>query len=131
MTNNGKIDRKALASEKYQVSSFDTEYGTASSLERQIIALWERVLGINGISVHCNFFEVGGNSIAIIELHNLITKEFSKPIQVVELFENYSPSMQAQLVSNNTTVVVDKKTPDVSSKRRSRRVRIKQKQEKL
>ncbi len=36
--------------------------------ERYLISVWEEVLGVDGLSPEADFFELGGDSVAAIEL---------------------------------------------------------------
>lgn len=64
---NGKIDVSQLKlpiedSSKPAISLPQTE------IELQLVAIWEDVLGFHPISVHDNFFEIGGDSILSIQI---------------------------------------------------------------
>jgi amino acid adenylation domain-containing protein len=62
----GKIDRRALAQmtppqPRERVAPHDV-------LEREIARVWEEVLGVTGIGVTDDFFELGGNSLLTVKL---------------------------------------------------------------
>lgn len=66
---NGKADVKAL---EYLVIPYENQNNTfvpaRNELEKQLIALWQEVLGINFIGINDNFFDLGGDSIASIRI---------------------------------------------------------------
>jgi len=73
-TSNGKIDRKALALQEMplNVRSNQSDHVLPESHEEIILAsIWRRILKINQISIHDNFFNLGGNSILAIEMLSL------------------------------------------------------------
>lgn len=62
----GKIDRKALPLPE----TFDTGPGDApaTDLERQLVALWQQLLGRPNLHRHSHFFDAGGDSVRAIQL---------------------------------------------------------------
>ncbi len=90
LTPNGKVDRRALplpgaggrrtATVAYQEP--------ASEAEQRITAIWRELLPADRIGVHDNFFEVGGNSLLLVRVHNRLQEEFGREIPVLELFRN-------------------------------------------
>ncbi|WP_414526545.1 amino acid adenylation domain-containing protein [Nodularia chucula] len=67
LTANGKIDRQALPIP--DVSPVNTT-ATAprTPIEQQLVNIWSQVLGIASISIHDNFFSLGGDSILAIQV---------------------------------------------------------------
>jgi non-ribosomal peptide synthase protein (TIGR01720 family) len=70
LTPNGKIDRQALASiELTPVSGAQAGYAEpASDIEQALARIWSDVLGLDMLSLHDNFFEIGGDSILSIQI---------------------------------------------------------------
>lgn len=68
LTNNGKIDRKALpAPEQNRPELADGYVAPRTSLEERLAAIWSKVLRVQRVGVHDNFFELGGDSILSIQ----------------------------------------------------------------
>ena len=66
LTPNGKIDHKALPAPG---SERENEYVAARTEVEQILThIWEELLPVNKISIHDNFFEIGGDSILSIQV---------------------------------------------------------------
>ncbi len=64
---NGKVDKKGL--QNLQKPPKKEEVNASSSeLEQNLIQIWEEVLNFKPISVHDNFFEIGGDSILSIQI---------------------------------------------------------------
>jgi amino acid adenylation domain-containing protein len=65
LTLNGKIDRKALCDRGIQNASPQARTTTppTTPLEKEIVGLWEELLGIDGIGIHDGFLELGGHSL--------------------------------------------------------------------
>jgi amino acid adenylation domain-containing protein len=83
----GKIDKKALP-EPEIVKSKDC-IAPRSETEKKIAEVWSNVLGIaeDTIGINSNFFELGGDSLKIIQLSNHLKELFLKDIPVVTFFE--------------------------------------------
>ncbi len=95
LTPNGKIDRKALP-EPDRSARFGTDYvKPQSETEKQIAREWAEVLDNENIGIHDNFFEAGGNSVLIIQLHNRL-KKIGPKLTVTDLFKRPTISSQVQ-----------------------------------
>ncbi|MGH9667208.1 MAG: phosphopantetheine-binding protein, partial [Bryobacteraceae bacterium] len=67
LTPNGKIDRKALPAPD-ESGAADAAYDAPKTeMQEQIVRIWAEVLGIERVGIHRNFFEIGGDSILIIQ----------------------------------------------------------------
>ncbi|MCM3291423.1 SDR family NAD(P)-dependent oxidoreductase [Paenibacillus sp. MER 180] len=53
--------------------------------QQKLIAIWERVLNITGVSMTDNIFDVGGNSLTIFQLVQHIADEFQVDIKPIDL----------------------------------------------
>ncbi len=62
LTANGKVDRKSLSAEPNEI-------------DKKIIAIWEKLLNKKDIKIHDNFFKLGGDSLQVIEMITLATKQ--------------------------------------------------------
>lgn len=56
--------------------------------EKQLVRLWGKLLGINGIGVHDSFFELGGNSLLLTQLVAMIRKTFKAELALSSMFEH-------------------------------------------
>jgi amino acid adenylation domain-containing protein len=65
----GKVDRKALSEHEHEAHAPTEGYvAPRTELEHVIAAAWSAILGRRSIGVHENFFEIGGESIAVIHV---------------------------------------------------------------
>jgi nonribosomal peptide synthetase DhbF len=91
LTTNGKLDRRALpvpaagATPTGPVPGGDTENALAP--------LFAEVLGLTGVGLDDNFFDLGGNSLLMVRLHGMIRARLGLNLTVVDLFA--APSVQA------------------------------------
>ncbi|MBL8149018.1 MAG: amino acid adenylation domain-containing protein, partial [Blastocatellia bacterium] len=102
LTPNGKIDYRSLPKVQPQASSL--EYvAPSNTVEEEIVKIWQEVLGIEKIGTTDNFFDIGGHSIAAVQiiskLNNL--RKIKLPISI--LFEKSTVSELAKAVNGKTT----------------------------
>jgi amino acid adenylation domain-containing protein len=76
LTPAGKIDRKGLPSPWGNQGGAEPEYvPPRNEAERILASTWQEVLGIDRVSAHDNFFEIGGHSLLCIQVIERIMKE--------------------------------------------------------
>ncbi|MCP4217517.1 MAG: amino acid adenylation domain-containing protein [bacterium] len=83
VTPNGKIDRNALPQPASLVSrqAVDPE----NEQKEKMVRIWEKILGIEGIGVTDNFFEIGGDSITAIQVAAAL-KQFNLKLEIQDIF---------------------------------------------
>ncbi len=81
----GRVDREKLRERQELRTS-----GSApeSDMERTLIALWREALDVEEVSVHDNFFEMGGSSLQIIRLQKQLGNQLNRHIPVIHIFQN-------------------------------------------
>jgi pyochelin synthetase len=92
---NGKVDRDALPAPiaatidapAYVVSV------PADDLEDVIMGVWRKVLTVPQVGPDDNFFDLGGDSISLVQVHSELQKHLDRYISVTDLFE--FPSVRA------------------------------------
>jgi amino acid adenylation domain-containing protein len=88
-TPNGKLDRKALLELRSSLPVPDAAPTRPQTEMEHIIAeIWQDVLQIQNISVHSNFFDLGGHSLLSIEVRNKLQEILQREITLIELFEH-------------------------------------------
>jgi hypothetical protein len=65
-------------------------------LERTLCAAWCEVLGLERVGVRESFFEIGGNSLAMIRLHSRLCEALGREIAIVTLFQHSTIESLAQ-----------------------------------
>jgi acyl-CoA synthetase (AMP-forming)/AMP-acid ligase II/acyl carrier protein len=58
-----------------------------TELEQTIAAAWQAALGVEQVGVHDNFFDLGGHSLLMIQLHQKLRAELSVEIELLHLFQ--------------------------------------------
>ena len=85
-TANGKLDRKALPAPDAQTEKRKHE-PPHTKLEQTIAQAWKEVLEIENVSVHDNFFDIGGHSILAKLLQAKLYTALGEEIELVYLFQ--------------------------------------------
>ena len=84
----------------YPRSEFEIEYvPPVNNIEKKIADIWQELLGIEKVGVEDNFFEVGGNSLLLIQLHGKLREIFSKEISIADLFKYPNIKLFASYIS--------------------------------
>jgi hypothetical protein len=91
LTPNLKINRKALRPPSATpvpvvVSPRPAPSEPLGGLERQLISIWQEVLGVQRIDVHDDFFDLGGHSLLVIQLHRRVSPLVARPVAIADLF---------------------------------------------
>ncbi len=91
---NGKVDRRALPAPSRARPALGGDYvAPATETERRLAALWADILGRDRVGVLDNFFDLGGHSLRLGQMHGRLQAMFSHPPALVELFQH--PTVRA------------------------------------
>ncbi|QNN43939.1 AMP-binding protein [Pedobacter roseus] len=102
LTGNGKVDRRALPDPAGLGVSTGMDYVAPSTdIERELVSIWEEVLGREGIGVMDNFFELGGHSLKAVLLSGQIHRRTGIKIGLGDLFGHPVLAHQAILLSED------------------------------
>jgi phosphopantetheine binding protein/AMP-binding enzyme len=102
LTVNGKLDRDALARlgtarEEDAVSAPPDHDWT--DLQRAVAGIWAEVLGHRGCGPHDSFFDAGGTSLKVVDLHRRLEQRWPGALRVGELFDVKTIAAQASAVA--------------------------------
>lgn len=86
LTPSKKIDKKRLP-EPTQVIDFSMQYiAPDNEIEKALVEIWKKVLGLTRIGVTDNFFDLGGNSLKATSMISTIKKEMHVDVPLREVF---------------------------------------------
>ncbi|MGH7579589.1 MAG: non-ribosomal peptide synthetase [Gemmatimonadales bacterium] len=89
LTDNGKLDRAALPPPSPERPDLVTGFvAPRTGLERAIAAIWAEVLCLERVGIHDTFFELGGDSLALIRVHGRLQLHLGAELPLVTLFEH-------------------------------------------
>ena len=88
LTPNGKLDRQALPSPDAARQETATPFeAPATEVERKLAGIFRELLGLNEIGVDDNFFDLGANSLMMVQVVEKIRAELGIKMSLVRLFE--------------------------------------------
>jgi amino acid adenylation domain-containing protein/non-ribosomal peptide synthase protein (TIGR01720 family) len=88
LTNNGKVDRKALPMPEPERPELNESFqAPRNELERKLARIWGKVLSVERVGINDNFFELGGDSILSIQIIALARRQGIR-LTPKQLFEN-------------------------------------------
>ncbi|SHJ55948.1 non-ribosomal peptide synthetase [Halodesulfovibrio aestuarii] len=87
-TPSGKLDKKSLPKVTIEAGAItDDSAKPETELEIQVAEIWEEVLGVTGIGLNSNFWEIGGDSLKAMRLIMRMKKEGFINFGLKEAFE--------------------------------------------
>lgn len=106
---NGKVNRKALPDPKGLTLGSGVAYAAPrNEIENQLVAIWQKVLGVSQVGIDDNFFDLGGNSLKLVSMLGVLTDLFPGKVVLTDLFKyNTISSITRQLADTNAPATID------------------------
>src|SRR5207302_11021544 len=95
----GKLVRKALPAPMRKVDQSPNRQRPQTPLECAIAAIWEELLSMSPIDVRTDFFDLGGDSLALISLFTAIEARFGRRLTVDVLSGGLTVAGLAQILA--------------------------------
>jgi amino acid adenylation domain-containing protein/non-ribosomal peptide synthase protein (TIGR01720 family) len=64
-----------------------------TEMEKNIASVWQKMFGLEQVHVETNFFEFGGHSLLLVQMHSLLREKLNSEFPIVALFEH--PTVRA------------------------------------
>src|SRR5262249_1091744 len=78
---NGKVDRKALPAPDSVRAEPQTGYlAPQSRVEQTIATIWEQVLQVEKVGQQDNFFDLGGHSLLLLQVHSRLQQALEREV---------------------------------------------------
>jgi len=84
---NGKVDRRSLPAPNQTHYASPVFIAPRNELERMIAGIWCEVLGVEQVGIHDNFFDIGGHSLRIPQMHLKLHEKLGRDLPLVEFFQ--------------------------------------------
>ena len=98
---NGKVDRKALPTlNETEVQESHAFAPASTPIEKELLAIWQEVLGVKNIGIRDNFFDRGGHSLTGVRLFAQIEKVLNVRLPLSTLFEAQTIEQLARIVEH-------------------------------
>ncbi|HEX2163416.1 MAG TPA: beta-ketoacyl synthase N-terminal-like domain-containing protein, partial [Thermoanaerobaculia bacterium] len=89
LTPNGKLDRRALPAPDREAGAGAVEYeDPQGEMEAHVAALWQRVLGVERVGGRDDFFDLGGHSLLLTQVHRELVATVAPGLALVDLFQH-------------------------------------------
>lgn len=97
---NSKFSNQLYSSLRYLRPQLSNSYvAPKSELEKQITQIWQDVLGIAGVGIYDNFYELGGDSIIATQLVSRLRAKFPIDLPLRDLLlKAMIPAKQAEMI---------------------------------
>ncbi|MEH2411060.1 amino acid adenylation domain-containing protein [Nostoc sp.] len=98
-TPNGKVDRQALPEPNQVRPELETSFTTPRTPVEEVLAgIWARLLGIERVGIHDNFFDLGGHSLLATQVVSQVREAFQVDLRLRSLFETPTVAGLAELI---------------------------------
>ncbi len=88
LTPNGKVNRRALPAPEHTRPELEAVYvAPRTSVEKQLAEICAKLLGLEKVGIHDNFFDLGGHSLLITQLLAQVRDTFKVDLSLRTLFE--------------------------------------------
>jgi amino acid adenylation domain-containing protein len=95
LTPSGKVDRVSLSRRPIEERRADTLVQPQSEFQALIAGIWKDLLGRRSIGIYDNFFDLGGHSLLLAQVHARLQKALHVRLPMVKLFEHPTVAMLA------------------------------------
>ena len=126
VTADGVVDRERLPVVDRSGAGADAYVAPGTPTEQTIAAIWQDVLEVGQVSLHGNFFQLGGHSLLLVQMHERLREEFESPVTLVELFKYPTVSSLAQFIDGgqDAASTAAAQGREQAERRRSRRSHV-------
>jgi amino acid adenylation domain-containing protein len=87
LTNNGKVDRKALPAPEGEAFAARAYEAPVGETEEALAAIWAEVLGVERVGRHDHFFHLGGHSLRAVQVISRMRQRLGLEAGLGELFQ--------------------------------------------
>jgi amino acid adenylation domain-containing protein len=124
MTPNGKLDRAALPPPgELTAAGLAAHEPPRDDTERFLAELWREALGVERVGIHDNFFDLGGQSLLLIRVHEAIKARFGEAVPMVDLFKQPTVAALARHLDRLEPAAVPVPAPPPAVAERAARTR--------
>lgn len=86
LNSNGKLDKPALPDPAHITSTHTVIVGARNEVDETLISIWEEILERQHISIHDNFFNLGGHSLKATRVISRVQQEYGIKVDLKTLF---------------------------------------------
>jgi amino acid adenylation domain-containing protein len=98
----GKVDRNALAALKIEMNPNEIATVPYNEVQDILYEIYKEILERHDFGINENFFDLGGNSLLIMQMHKKIQNRFNTKLTIAEMFQYPTISSVARYLSEET-----------------------------
>jgi thioesterase domain-containing protein/acyl carrier protein len=99
LSSNGKVNRNALPEPERRSEQAGVFVAPRTATEKILARVWARVLRLDRVGIHDNFFSLGGHSLLAVRLAREIERALNKRLPIAMLFQFPTVEQLADAVS--------------------------------
>ena len=104
LTSNGKVNRSALPKPDSDRPELEVTYEPPQTEVEQTIAhIWQQMLHVEKVGIYDNFFDLGGHSLLLVQIHAKLREVLNTNISIVNLFEYPTINSLAKYLTQEQT----------------------------
>lgn len=111
LTINGKLNSKLLPLPSESIEGINEYKAPGNEIELQIAKIWQKLLEIEKVSVSSNFFDIGGNSLLLIQMQAQLQKYYPGKVTMADIFLYPTISKLAGYIETNLNNNLKQKKP--------------------
>jgi natural product biosynthesis luciferase-like monooxygenase protein len=100
---NGKVNRQALPALETDGHSGVRYTAPSSAYEQMITTIWRRVLDVHRIGIDDNFFDLGGHSLRMVQVHRELLDTLGRELPLVKLLEHPTVRSLAEYLTKESS----------------------------
>src|SRR5260221_13136019 len=108
LTPNGKVNRKALPAPEGRPELATTYVVPRDNLEKSIAKIWQELLHVEKVGLRDNFFDLGGNSLLVVQAQARLRDALGFDLPVVKLFQHPTVQSLADFLNERAQPVFEK-----------------------
>ena len=79
-----------------------------TEMEQSIASVWQKMFGLEQVNVEANFFDLGGHSLLLVQMHCLLREKLNSEFPIVALFEHPTVRALAKHLGQPTEFATEK-----------------------
>jgi acyl carrier protein len=96
LTPNGKVDRRNLPAPDGRSAEPEADYvAPQNEIEMTIAGVWRETLRLEKVGAHDNFFDIGGNSLLVVQVRGKLKELLGRETPIIEMFNHPTVSSLA------------------------------------
>lgn len=104
LSQNGKVDVKQLPLPDILKEDHKEFKRPESKVQIQVCKIWTEVLGHKQIGLEDNFFQLGGHSLHILQICNMIRREMDYDLSITDAFELPTPEEMSAFIESEQSI---------------------------